>query len=87
MRLEVLVLTRKEGESLLIENNIVLTVKEINSSHVKLCINDSESITIDKWQSKIIADGVKISVEKINGTQAKLGINAPESMHIDREEA
>jgi len=81
-----LVLTRKEGETLIIGNSIMLTVKEINSSHVKLCLNNSEDITIDKLESKVIADGIKIKVVKINKGQIKLGIDAPESMDIKREE-
>ena len=47
-----LVLTRKPGEGLRIGNNIELTVQEINSSHVKLCVNDSENMTVNKWKSK-----------------------------------
>jgi len=81
-----LVLARRQGESLKIGNNIGIVVKEINSSHVMLCVNDSKDITIDKRESRVIADGVKITVKKINGTQAKLGINAPESMKVDRNE-
>ncbi len=78
-----LVLAR--GESLKIGNDIELTVKEINPSHVILRINDSEEITIDKWKSRIIADGIKITVKKINKGQVKLGIRAPESMKVERE--
>jgi len=81
-----LVLARRQGESLKIGNDIEIVVKEINPSHVKLCVNDSEDITIDKYESEIIADGIKIAVKKINGTQAKLGINAPESMKVDRND-
>ncbi len=81
-----LVLARRQGESLKIGNGIVIVVKEINPSHVNLCINDAEEITVNKWKSKIIADGIKITVKKINGTQIKLGINAPESMKVDRED-
>jgi carbon storage regulator CsrA len=80
-----LVLARRQGESLKIGNDIEIIVKEINPSHVNLRINDSEDITIDKYKSKVIADGIKITVRKINGTQIKLGINAPESMKVDRE--
>ncbi len=54
---QMLVLTRKLEGSLLIGDNIKITIKEINSSHIKLCVNDSESITVDKWKSKIIAYG------------------------------
>jgi carbon storage regulator CsrA len=43
-----LVVARRLGENLLIGNNIELTVKEINSCHIKLCINNSENITVDK---------------------------------------
>ena len=81
-----LVLARRQGESLKIGNDIEIIVKEINPSHVNLRINDSEDITIDRRESKVIADGVKITVKKINGTQTKLGINAPESMKVDRNE-
>ena len=80
-----LVETRRQGESLLIGNNLELIIKEINSSHIKLCVNNSEIITVGKWKSNIIADGVKITVEKINKSQVKLGIRAPESMAINRE--
>ena len=80
-----LVLARRQGESLKIGNDIAIIVKEINPSHVRLCVNDSEDITIDKLKSKVIADGIKITVKKIKGTQARLSVNAPESMHIDRE--
>ena len=81
-----LVLARRQGESLKIGNDIEIIVKEINPSHVNLRINDSEDITIDKLESQVIADGVKITVKKIKGTQTKLGINAPNSMKVDREE-
>ncbi|MBT6225174.1 MAG: hypothetical protein HOI47_00810 [Candidatus Scalindua sp.] len=81
-----LVLTRREGESLKIGNGIEIIVKEVNPSHVNLRINDSEDITIDKLKSKIIGDGVKITVKKINSGQVKLGIRAPESMSINRNE-
>ena len=81
-----LVLARRQGESLKIGDDIEIIVKEINPTHVNLRINDSEDITIDKYESKIIADGIKITVRKINGTQIKLGINAPESMKVDRKD-
>jgi carbon storage regulator CsrA len=79
-----LVLARRQGESLKIGNNIEIVVKDISPSHVRLSVNNSEEITIDKYESKVIADGVKITVKKIKGTQDKLGINAPESMKVDR---
>ena len=81
-----LVLARRQGESLKIGNDIAIIVKEINPSHVRLCVNDSEDITIDKLKSKVIADGIKITVKKIKGTQARLSVNAPESMKVDRRD-
>jgi sRNA-binding carbon storage regulator CsrA len=80
-----LVLTRRQGESLRIGNDIEIIIKEINPSHVNLRINDSEDITIDKLESKVIANGIKVSVEKIKGSQARLGITAPTNMDIKRE--
>jgi carbon storage regulator CsrA len=47
-----LILARRQGESLKIGNNIAVVVKEINPSHVNLRINDSKDIAIDKWESK-----------------------------------
>ena len=81
-----LVLARRQGESLKIGDDIEIIVKEITSSHVDLRINDSEDITIDRFESKVIADGIKITVKKIKGTQARLSVNAPESMKVDRED-
>ena len=81
-----LVLTRRQGESLSIGKRTTITVLDIDKGQVELSINGSESITIDKWKSKVITDGIKISVEKINKSQVKLGIRAPESMKVDRVE-
>ncbi len=81
-----LVLTRRQGESLSIGKHTKITVSDINKEQIELCINGSESVTIDKWKSKVIADGIKISVEKINKNQVKLGIEAPEDITVNREE-
>lgn len=81
-----LVLTRKQGESLSIGKHTIITVLDIDKGQVELSINGSESITIGKWKSKVISDGIEISVEKINKSQVKLGIKVPESMKVDREE-
>ena len=44
-----LVLARRQGESLKIGNGIEITVKQINPSHIDLRINNSKDIIIDKW--------------------------------------
>ena len=80
-----LILTRKLGESVIIENNIIVTVSDIKNSQIKLGVNDSEVVTIKLQESVSIADGIKISVEKIDKSQVKLVIDAPANMNVKRE--
>jgi carbon storage regulator CsrA len=81
-----LVLTRRQGESLRIGKDKKITVLNIEKNKVRLRIDDNEELTIRKWKSKVISDGIKISLEKVNINQVKLGIRAPESMDVKREE-
>ncbi len=63
-----LVLTRMQGESVSRGKHTKITILNIDKgdNQIKLGVNGSESITIDKWKSKVIADDIKITVEKIN---------------------
>ncbi len=81
-----LVLTRRQGESLRIGNDNKITVCIIYKTQIKLEINDSEVVTIKLQESISIRDGIKISVEKIEKSQVKLGIDAPANMKVHREE-
>ncbi len=41
-----LVLTRKLGESIIIDENIQISVIEINKNNIKLCINAPKELTV-----------------------------------------
>ena len=77
--------TRRQDERLLIGNNIELTVKEINSRHIRLSIKDPNDVIVDKLQSKIIADNTKAKVVKTDKTRVKLDIGSLECTTINRE--
>jgi|TARA_Y100000031_G_scaffold94174_1_gene103518 sRNA-binding carbon storage regulator CsrA len=80
-----LVLTRRQGESLRIGNDNKITVCIIYKTQIKLEINDSEVVAIKLQESISIGDGIKISVEKIKESQVQIGIIAPKDVKIDRE--
>jgi len=81
-----LVLTRRQGESLRIGNDNKITVCIIYKTQIKLEINDSEVVAIKLQESISIGDGIKISVENISNSQVQIGIIAPKDVKIDREE-
>ena len=84
-----LVLTRREGEGLLIGNDIRVTVLIIFEKRVKLQLKDLENkvITCRLGATTPIRDDVTVKVVDIDQKQVKLGIEAPKDMKIDREEA
>jgi sRNA-binding carbon storage regulator CsrA len=84
-----LVLTRREGESLLIGNDIRVTVLIIFEKRIKLQLKDLENkvITCRLGATTPIRGDIAVKVVEIDQKQVKLGINAPESMKVDRNEA
>jgi len=82
-----LVLTRRGGESLLIGNDIRVTVLIIFEKRIKLLLKDSGSkvITCHLGATTPIRSDITIKVVDIDQQQVKLGIKAPEDMKIDRE--
>ena len=84
-----LVLTRREGEGLLIGNDIRVTVLIIFEKRIKLLLKDSENkvITSRLGTTTPIRSDITIKVVDIDQQQVKLGIKAPKDMKIDREEA
>ncbi len=84
-----LVLTRREGEGLLIGKDIRITVLIIFEKRIKLQLKDSESkvITCRLGATTTIRSDITIKVVGIDNQQVKLGIEAPEDMKIDSEEA
>ena len=84
-----LVLTRREGEGLLIGNDIRITVLIIFEKRIKLQLKDIENkvITCRLGATTPIRDDITVKVVDIDQKQVKLGIEAPKDMKIDREEA
>ncbi|GAX60521.1 carbon storage regulator, CsrA [Candidatus Scalindua japonica] len=57
-----LILTRRLGESILIENNIKITVIDINKQQIKLGIDAPKHITINREEvAKKVKDENKLS--------------------------
>ena len=84
-----LVLTRREGEGLLIGNDIRVTVLILFEKRIKLQLKDIENkvITCRLGATTPIRDDITVKVVDIDQKQVKLGIEAPKDMKIDREEA
>ncbi len=81
-----LVLTRRLGESLIIGNDIKITVSNICKTQINLCVNDSQCVIVNLQESISIRDDIIVKVVKIDKAQVKLGIEAPEDVTINREE-
>ncbi len=83
-----LVLTRRKKESLLIGNDIRVTVLIIFEKRIKLQIKDSENkvITCHLGATTSIRGNITIKVVGIDKQQVKLGIDAPEDVTINRDE-
>ena len=83
-----LVLTRREGEGLLIGNDIRITVLIIFEKRIKLQLKDLENkvITCRLGATTPIRGDIAVKVVEIDQKQVKLGITAPKDMKIDRDE-
>ncbi len=83
-----LVLTRREGEGLLIGNDIRITVLIVFENRIKLLLKESENkvMTCHIGATTSIRSGITIKVVDIDKQQVKLGIEAPEDVNINREE-
>jgi len=81
-----LVLARRQDESLIIGDDIKVTVLTIDKKLVKLGVNDSEGVTLNLQESISIRDGITVKLVKTDKTQVKLGIEAPADVTINREE-
>ena len=84
-----LVLTRREGEGLLIGNDVRVTVLIIFEKRIKLQLKDLENkvITCRLGATTPIRGDITVKVVDIDQKQVKLGIEAPKDMKVDREEA
>jgi sRNA-binding carbon storage regulator CsrA len=83
-----LVLTRREGEGLLIGNDVRVTVLIIFEKRIKLQLKDlgNKVITCHLGTTTLIRGDITVKVVDIDQKQVKLGINAPKDMKIDRDE-
>ena len=81
-----LVLTRRQGESIIIADDIKITVLIIYKTQIKLGVNDSEVVTIKLQESISIGHGVTVRLIKMDTNQVQLGVEAPEDVTIKREE-
>ncbi len=81
-----LVLTRRKKESLLIGNDIRVTVLIIFEKRIKLQLKDSGSkvITCRLGATTPIRDDIMIKIVEIDQHQVKRGIKAPKAVKIDR---
>ncbi len=81
-----LVLARKLGESIVIGDDIKITVLDKCINQIKLSVNDSEGVILDIQETITIKDGITVKLVKIDTNQVKLGIEAPEDVTVNREE-
>ncbi len=81
-----LVLTRRLGESLIIGNDIKITVLNICKSQITLSVNDSQCVIVKLQESIPIRDGIIVKVVIIGKTRLKLGVEVPAGVTINREE-
>jgi sRNA-binding carbon storage regulator CsrA len=84
----VLVLTRREGDGLLIGNDIRVTVLIIFEKRIKLQLKGlgNKVITCRLGVTTPIRGDIAVKVVDIDQKQVKLGIEAPKDMKIDRDE-
>ena len=80
------VLTRRLGESLIIGNDIKITVLNICKSQITLSVNDSQCVIVKLQESIPIRDGIIVKVVIIGKTRLKLGVEVPAGVTINREE-
>ncbi len=67
-----LILTRRLGESIIIENNIKVTVIDINKQQIKLGIDAPKHITINREEvAKKVSDGNLLSPTSTTNNDAK----------------
>lgn len=83
-----LILTRRIGESIIIGDNISLTVSGIKGDLVRITSATPKLLLVTKkvTQSITIGHDITVTILSIKGMQVRLGIDAPRSVSIHREE-
>ncbi len=81
-----LVLARRQGESLRIGDDNKITVLNITINRIKLSVNDSEGVFLSVQETLPIKNGITVKLIKTEKSQVELGIIAPGGVKVDREE-
>jgi carbon storage regulator len=93
-----LVLSRREGESMMIGDDLMLTVSKIDPDRVQLQLSQKFFAnrmsffdpTRESWlrsgQSMAIADGVTCTLVAIKGDKVRLGFTVPKGIALHRKE-
>lgn len=85
-----LVLMRREDESFIIDERIIVTVTQISKNYVSIRVTEGEEqpvIMSGKVEDILsISENIKIKILLTNGRQARLGIDAPNNVSIYRKE-
>ena len=87
-----LILSRKLGESVMIDNEVVVTVAVLAREFVELSLSNSEGtvsgiVTIGKKGLTLVAHGVRAVFIQNEGEKVRLGFDGPPGCRIDRSES
>ncbi|MBZ3921976.1 hypothetical protein Xtri_19955 [Xanthomonas campestris pv. trichodesmae] len=90
-RLPMLILTRKERESIVIADTIFVTVKKVRRCRVSLVISGSGTAVSGTYDLRIgahlqVCEHVTVTVHEASEGRVKLDIVAPRAVPVHREE-
>jgi carbon storage regulator len=92
-----LVLSRQVNESIILGEDILVTVVQLRGDRVVLQIKDStkperissdevQTISMERDDEYTVCDDVKISVVDIRAEKARIGVHGPKEMTVHRKE-
>jgi sRNA-binding carbon storage regulator CsrA len=86
-----LVLSRNLGESIVIDNEVVVTVAVVGREFVELSISHStgtvsDIVTVGNKEPMLVAHGVRARFIRSEGEKVRLGFDGPSGCRIDRSE-
>jgi carbon storage regulator len=83
-----LILTRRIGETIIISDNIEVTISGIKGNLIRIRTATPELLVVTRKVGETIRIGKDISMTplSIKGMQVRLGIEAPKDISVHREE-